>query len=44
MSYSYFSFIMREVLSGLTIDKGILPDGTGPCTDQTSEKKWLDKI
>jgi hypothetical protein len=30
--------------SGLTIDKGILLGGTEVCTDQISDKKWLDKI
>jgi hypothetical protein len=37
MNYSYFSF-MRDVLCGPTIDKGILPDGTGTCIDLISEK------
>jgi hypothetical protein len=29
---------MRDVFCGPTIDKGILPDGTGTCIDQISEK------
>jgi hypothetical protein len=33
---------MRDVFCGPTIDKGILPDGTGTCIDLISEKNgWI---